>query len=616
MSTELTDEIKYLVAVEKGYSATYEHLSLELYSAIWESWKRNVKEIKTEMIENDLKEPGLLIDLIQNKLRNEFPLEAEESIIRNIRETFKATKKAFFKRFRKSFIEKADDFFSYSLREIDYESIEYLRNHTNWWMKHYYDRFPGENISELIQEGLKRELSTKELGNVLEDYFYGEILEDGEWPTIPGNMSPKEYFEGLSRNTISRARMNATVNSFIEAEIEEYEIIATEDGRTCDICRSMHGRVFKTSKAKQFTDQFNALDTPDDVKTQLPWIKNVSETAKPTGNLGLSFSLPPFHFNCRCNVIDHEYTVEEEAQMLLDDKAFQQTLPQDLLLTTDASNIRWNPSSIEEARMMVKIARKMKVYDKEFKSFVKKSSWLNEKALTEHFQRHQADFLNAGVELNSIEAYEQLSVDILTKGECWGIIESGIGYPQIVAILRIKDKLFTSILNVNGMQIATSFPKSGFYNDLVKRKEFYYFIRKSKLFKFMKAGKNMTNLSVRENIDHYKYMVDIMLDKERGWEKMPPPDNRILPPQDAITLLYARDYIHEDFNEFSDEERMEIKEIDERFLRDLDLVIDTLSHSYVDKKQPKEKWWYHFEEIRDGKLKVFWDEEKRVYTAE
>lgn len=132
----------------------------------------------------------------------------------------------------------------------------------------------------------------------------------------------------------------------------------------------------------------------------------------------------------------------------------------------------------------------------------------------------------------------------------------------------------------------------------------------------MKAGKNMTNLTARENIDHYKYMVDIMLDKEKGWDEMPPPDNRILPPQDAITLLYARDYIHEDFNEFSDEERMEIKKIDEQFLKDLVLVIATLSHSYVDKKQPKEKWWYHLPEIREGKLEVFWDEEKRVYTVE
>lgn len=443
MSTDLTDEIKYLVAVEKGYSATYEHLSLELYSAIWESWKRNIKEIKAQMLENDLKDSKALLDLIQNKLRNEFPLETEESIIRILRETFKATK-AFFKRFRKSFIEKADDFFSYSLRETDYESIEYLRNHTNWWMKHYYDRFPGENISELIQEGLKRELSTKELGNVLESYFYGEILEDGEWPTIPGNMSPKEYFEGLSRNTISRARMNATVNSFIEAEIEEYEIIATEDGRTCDICRSMHGRVFKTSKAKQFTDQFNALDTPEDVKTQLPWIKNVSETAKPTGNLGLAFSLPPFHFNCRCNVIDHEYTIEEEAEMLLDDPQFQKRFPRDMLINSRIT--RWKPNNIMESEFMVKIARKEYIRRRDLNVFLKNASWESDDVIRKAFETNQMGISTFG-------KYKIDSIKSTVHGKSYGVITYENGQPEIWRVSIKKGKPVVTEINVFNRQI-------------------------------------------------------------------------------------------------------------------------------------------------------------------
>ena len=614
--TELFDELSYLINVIKGYNPTMENLSLELAAALWNLWQKNVDEAFSEMVEADLREAGRLEELFKNKLSVEFPLEAEETIIETIKETFKYTKREFFSAFKKAdkTLEKADDYFGYSLREKDFESITYLRDHTNWWMKNYYERFPGKKISEVINTGLGNELSTKKLGESLSDYFYGNVAQ-GELPEIPGNMSPKEYFEGLARNTVSRARMNSTVNNFLEAEIEEYEIIATEDGRTCDICRSMHGRVFKTSTAKKFVDKFNALDTPEQVKTQLPWIKSPAETAKPTNQLGLSTSLPPFHFQCRCDVLNREYTIEEESQRLLEDKQFQKDLPRDLLLTTDEPGITWNPSSIQEARMMVKIARKMKVYDKEFKRFVKKASWRNEKALVDHFRKHKNEFESSGIKLNSVDDYQQLSVDILNKGECWGIIESDTGYPQIIAVLKIKDKLFTSILNVKGMQLATSFPKSDFYGKITKGKEFYYFLRKAKLIKLRKWKKVMEKRDAQKLIESYKIKLDYDLDKST-WNDWTEPGGRIFPPEDAVAIVYNRDDIYDKLSSFSNDEKMLLKEADELLLNDPDTVCELFKYSHLDKKQPKEKWWYHFEDIRDGKLEVYWDEEKKVYTAE
>jgi len=613
MSTVLTDEIKYLIEVEKGYSPIYEHLSVELYATIWDCWKRNVVEARSEMVKDDLRDPKAIAELFKNKLSNEFALEAEESVIKIIRETFKATKKAFLRRFKKG-IEKAEKFLSSSLREIDYEAIEYLRTHTNWWMKNYYDRYPGEKMSELLRQGLEKELSTKELGEVLQSYFYGEVLEDGEWPKVPGNMTPKEYFEGLSRNTISRARMNATVNGFIETQIEAYEIIATEDGRTCDICRSMHGRVFETATAKRFVDQFNSLETPEDVKSQLPWVKNVSETSKATGDLPLSFSLPPFHYNCRCNVLDRDYTIEEESQRMLDDESYAKEFADNMLLATDSGKVNWNVGSIEAARMMVKIARKEKVYDREFKSFIKKSSWKNE-ALLDHFKKHKKAFKSAGIELSDVDDYQQFAEDILFKGEVWGIISADRGFPQLISVLRHNNKLFTAVVNVKGQQIATVFPSSRFYDDLVKDKEFYYLLKKAKVLKILKRRKGSEKMTIREMIEVYKINVVCDMDKN-NWDNWTEPDGRIFPPEDAVTVTYYRDDVYNNFSSCSDADKMMLKEIDEILLNDLDTACEMFRYSHLDKKQPKEKWWYHLPEIRDGKLKVFWDEEKKVYSTE
>ena len=132
--------------------------------------------------------------------------------------------------------------------------------------------------------------------------------------------------------------------------------------------------------------------------------------------------------------------------------------------------------------------------------------------------------------------------------------------------------------------------------------------------KILKRRKGSEKITIREMIIVYKTNVDYDMDKN-NWDSRTEPDGRIFPPEDAETVAYYRDDVYNNFSSCSDADKMMLKEIDEILLNDLDTACKMFRYSHLDKNQPKEKWWYHLPESRDGELKVFWDEEKKVYTA-
>lgn len=71
----------------------------------------------------------------------------------------------------------------------------------------------------------------------------------------------------IARTELSYVQNKAAINKYIEAGIDEYEILSAHDERTCPICSKMNGKRFKIAEMA------------------------VGENA------------PPFHANCRCSVL-------------------------------------------------------------------------------------------------------------------------------------------------------------------------------------------------------------------------------------------------------------------------------------------------------------------------
>ncbi len=112
------------------------------------------------------------------------------------------------------------------------------------------------------------------------------------------------------------------------------------------------------------------------------------------------------------------------------------------------------------------------------------------------------------------------------------------------------------------------------------------------------------------------YQIKIISDfKKSSWENFGIEGGHLYPPCDVSSIQSDRDIIHHKFPTYPDEEKMRLKAIDELLLKDIDATCDLFSALGDDKSEPKERWWWHFQAIKDGKLKVFWDEEKKVYTA-
>ncbi len=579
-------ELEYLINIEKGANKRIESIYTDLITAIWNRWKGKAKEGYEVLRTLETPSGDEIHELYRNKMSVEFPLEIEESVSKAILNTYKYSKGHILGVFTPT----------------DYKSIKYLEEHTNWWIKNYYDEHVGKEITGIIREGLKERFSTKDIGKKIGDLLTGKYVP-------PNVMPPDRYWEGLARNALTRSRMSSKVQTFVENGVDEYEIIGTEDGRICAICRAMHGRIFKVKRAQQFFDKFNTLKTPDEVKTKLPWIKSYKEIDKPTSELDLSHSLPDFHFECRCDVIHREFSFEEEVQMLLNDEDYAKKLPEDLLLiTNNQEKISWKSANYDEAKMILRIARKEKIPLMDMNRFIKKSNWLSNSKLEEHYINHMDEF----PDINSVEEYRKLSYKVLTDGELWGIIDSRAGYPVIYAIKEVNGKNIFTVLNVKGSQIATTHAFDEFSSKFKKSKEFVYKIRSGKILKFNKKGRKVI-MDTKRTINWYKANVTSCLNKEKYWEKLP--DGRLIPPYDTITVMYTRDEINNNYSDFSDSEIAEIKAIDEMLLRNPAFTRECLEFAYdcLDNQSMK-RWWWHFDKIKSGEIKVTWNEENKIYT--
>lgn len=110
------------------------------------------------------------------------------------------------------------------------------------------------------------------------------------------------------------AQYGFTVEANVRA-IQFYAINAILDGRTSDICKNMHGKVFPVEYAYEHSLKLLGTEDPDELKYLAPWATNKgsleSMMSMNTSELmDAGWALPPFHPYCRTYIDEAGNTVE------------------------------------------------------------------------------------------------------------------------------------------------------------------------------------------------------------------------------------------------------------------------------------------------------------------
>ena len=204
-----------------------------------------------------------------------------------------------------------------TLSLADRKAIDVLTRHNCFWLGEHYGKHIGSKISELTQQALDEGLGRDALAENLKQELSG--------------VSPKgySYFDVVASSALVRARSFGSIAGMEEAGIAEYEILAVDDVRMCDICGTLSGTRFSVAETREHINHALDITNPEDFKAAMPWQTKAPEATpetkdkKPIDRIVSASevrrlaengqSLPPFHGRCRCTLVMTESYTEAES---------------------------------------------------------------------------------------------------------------------------------------------------------------------------------------------------------------------------------------------------------------------------------------------------------------
>lgn len=199
---------------------------------------------------------------------------------------------------------------------VDEHAVAALQNHQVFWMGKFYKKGVSAEIAKVARETLIEAGQDSTLAGRLMAEKVASTLRQVRVPT-GFNGTTKQYFEAVTANAATTARVHGQLRSFMEIGITKYQIHNPSDHRTCQRCSHMDGKVFTVQQGASQMQQELSASNPDAVKAAHPWPTmtqltsispspgQVSGAAGVADSKALSASglaLPAYHFKCRCTV--------------------------------------------------------------------------------------------------------------------------------------------------------------------------------------------------------------------------------------------------------------------------------------------------------------------------
>jgi hypothetical protein len=190
-----------------------------------------------------------------------------------------------------------------SLDAKDERALDKLSKQEMWWIGDVYENM-APTIRDAVQPKVLEGLNRKAGGEMVQAGVESKLRD---WRIPDGyNGSAKGYFEGLAANSVTAARVNGQLGSFIRLGVTTYTLVNPMDARTSEICAELNGTEFKVADAEAQLDKLAAAKNPDAFKAIKPWLgagKIASLALRGPGALSSAGQLfPPFHYLCRTTV--------------------------------------------------------------------------------------------------------------------------------------------------------------------------------------------------------------------------------------------------------------------------------------------------------------------------
>jgi len=194
----------------------------------------------------------------------------------------------------------------------DEKAIADLGNDEMIWIGRHYEA----NVRSTLRESVKPELVAGRGQVAAGKAVRAAVLESLTNISIPSgfNGTDIQYFEGLTANAMTGARVRGQVRSFSDYEIERYVIVNPLDNRTSEICQHMNGKTFELKNAVDHIEKLSGADSPEFVRANHPWLSYgklikisptsgyVSRSADSSKLAKAGLSVPPYHFKCRSTI--------------------------------------------------------------------------------------------------------------------------------------------------------------------------------------------------------------------------------------------------------------------------------------------------------------------------
>lgn len=184
---------------------------------------------------------------------------------------------------------------------IDARAIEYYAKSDSFYLgKFVTDDDLKKKITkyikdEFLADRVSIDLSPDDLA--LMNKNLGKLFTGQEWK-----------LERIIATTLNKMRNTAAVNYMKQANVTQFEVVGVSDRLQCAYCANMQGKTFSVEKMIKNVEEYTSSD-PNYIGIDSPFVTSVFKSADDMKELtgeelqGLGVHSPPFHSNCRDQVI-------------------------------------------------------------------------------------------------------------------------------------------------------------------------------------------------------------------------------------------------------------------------------------------------------------------------
>ncbi|MGE0229445.1 MAG: hypothetical protein AB7U23_13160 [Dehalococcoidia bacterium] len=182
-----------------------------------------------------------------------------------------------------------------ALDVVDERAAKALSKQSLFWVRDVWSEGLGKSIADqamaVITAGDSRETVAKRLKAALKDFD-----------------EPVDYWRLVASSAVVRARSLGAVSGMRRARTETLRFVAVGgsegDGKTSDICKSMHGTVFTMAQVSEWESRVLGATTPGELKAATPWVSAAQAEGKSPAQLARDGVVaPPLHGHCRSRLV-------------------------------------------------------------------------------------------------------------------------------------------------------------------------------------------------------------------------------------------------------------------------------------------------------------------------